>query len=121
MVYMDILCMYNRTILSLLERKVSLTYGYGIAAGFLYGAVVGTLKYIFIWKKLISQKEANDFANTFLIIGVMASFFINIGALLLIYFIREMIPFDFAATIISAAVGLSIFGRSFSIHKIMSR
>ncbi|MBQ2746936.1 MAG: hypothetical protein IJF28_00530 [Firmicutes bacterium] len=51
----------------------------------------------------------------------MASFFINIGALLLIYFVREMIPFDFAATIISAAVGLSIFGRSFSIHKIMSR
>ena len=95
-------------------------YIYGAIAGFIYGAVVGTLKYLLVWRRMLKAAVSNDKKEQrFIVTGMMASFFINIWSLIAVYLVRNIIPFDFAATIVAAAIALSIFGRSFSIGKVL--
>lgn len=95
-------------------------YILGAAAGILYGGSVGLLKYIFLWKKMTD--DACDAITTKMVyIRLIISYVANVAALLSTYFVRNIIPFDFAAFAIGTAVALSLAGKIFSIQKALQK
>lgn len=102
------------------EQKglMTLEYVWGAAAGLVYGGCVGFLKYIFLWRKLLNPKDNTPIKSTAIYGRMFISYFINLAALLAVYLLRDIMPFEFVSTAIGAAVGLSISGKIFSIQKI---
>ena len=83
-----------------------MTYVIGGLAGLIYGAVFGLLKRLVFPK----NTEPNGFMKqVYLYMGV--SMLINVVVLLSVYFLRHLWPYSFEATIIGAAVGLSVTGK----------
>ena len=96
-------------------------YAVSAAAGFLYGALAGTLKYWAIWRKIVQEGGRESFKNSRSYWRVSASWLVNIATLLLVFAVRKSLPLDFAVTAVSAAVGLSIFGRCFSLMAVLKK
>ena len=62
------------------------------------------------------------FKNSQVLGRMIASYIINAIVLLIVLFVRHLIePLSFEATIIAAAIGLSVIGKVYSIGKIYSK
>lgn len=97
-------------------------YIYGAIAGLAFGAVVGFLKYLFVWKPLY-RKAANPLINesgqkrdsaASIYIHYFISMAVNILALFLVYYFREELPFSYAAALVGTAAALSITSRLYT-------
>ena len=81
-------------------------YLIGAIAGLIYGGIVAFLKGRFLWKRSLESDTPEHLG------GVMAasalSFGINVLALALIFFLRRVLPFHWAAALIAAAVAVSV-------------
>lgn len=96
-------------------------YIISIAAGVIYGIVVGLLKYTLLWRKMLKASAESSFKTSAVTTRMIISYIVNIAALLLVYFIRNILPTDFTFTIIAAAIGISISGKFYSIHKVYNK
>lgn len=92
-------------------------YIISIFAGAIYGIGIGFLKYITLWKKMLNAPEETKFKSSAVTLRMIISYTVNIVTLLLVYFLRNVIPLDFTFVIIAAAIGLSLSGKIYSIHK----
>ena len=86
-----------------------MTYITGALAGAAFGSLVGYLKYIVLWKKILGSDKSIDMNALYRHIIISGS--INAAALFAVFLLRNIIPCDFTATIIAAAVALSIAGK----------
>lgn len=95
-------------------------YVIGAIAGAIFGGAVGAGKYFFLWRKLLNPKyePKTNFTATTIYIKMGASYIINILTLLIVFLLRDVMPFDFVAAIIATAIVLSISSRVFSINKV---
>ena len=81
-------------------------YLIGAIAGLIYGGIVAFLKGRFLWKRSLESDTPEHLG------GVMAasalSFGINVLAMALVFFLRRVLPFHWAAALIAAAVAVSV-------------
>jgi hypothetical protein len=90
-------------------------YVTGAVAGAVFGCLVGYLKYMFIWNKYAAAEDvaSGDYSGeaTKLYSRAFISYGVNIGALALVFFLRELYPFSWIACIIATAIALSVMNR----------
>ena len=90
----------------------------GVAAGLVYGFPVGFLKYICLWKTILKSDRELTSGALYGRMGI--SWVVNVAALLVVFIFRNIMPVNFAAAMIGAAVGLSISGKLAPIGDIVS-
>ena len=97
-------------------------YVYSTAAGLLYGALMGGLKYTALWRKiLIAGPETKITAKT-IYTRMPIDYGINVLTFVILFLVRNMImPLSFTVTAIAAAVSLSLVGRIFSVRRVFGR
>lgn len=97
-------------------------YVYGAIAGLGFGAIVGFLKYLFVWKPLYNKAinpQINEFGQkkdsaASIYIHYFISMAVNILALFLVYYFRRELPFSYAAVLVGTAAALSITSRLYT-------
>lgn len=89
----------------------------GAVAGLAYGFLVGYIKYAGLWKKVIKSKKELTMGALYLHMGI--GYAVNVVALLFVFLLRNIMPFNFMAAIIATAVGLSLSGKLAPIGEIM--
>jgi len=94
-----------------------LEYVWAALAGIVYGGIVGVCKYHFIWKSLLHPKDPDKLTNRQTYGRIFASYLVNVVTLLVVYFARNIIPFDFVVFAIATALALSLAGRGTSFRK----
>ena len=94
-------------------------YIWGALAGALYGGIVGLLKYLILWRGIFHPKDESKVTTKAVYTRMMISYVINVVTLVAVYFVRNIIPFDFVAFAVATAVGLSVSGKAFSIRKVV--
>ncbi|MFV0517311.1 MAG: hypothetical protein ACK5MV_07935 [Aminipila sp.] len=95
-------------------------YVLGILAGLIYGGLVGLFKYLFLWKRLLREKD-DTITMKMVTIRIMISYGTNILALVAVLFIKDLIPVDFIAFAVSTAIALSLSGKVLSMPKILEK
>ena len=87
-----------------------MTYVIGAIAGLIFGGVVGTLKNRFIWGEyLIKDDSFNEAAGLY---GrMLASNIVNVVTLVIVFFLRNIVPFDGIAFLIGTAVALTLMNK----------
>lgn len=93
-------------------------YFTGALAGAAYGMLVGYIKYSLLWKRVMKSDEKMTTGALYLHLGI--SYAINVVTLLLIFLFRNVMPCNFAAALIAAAVALSLAGKLAPIGEIMT-
>lgn len=89
-----------------------MTYVLGAALGAVIGAVAGFIKNRLIWVKYMnSETDPGREANR-LYTRMLASNLSNIAILVIVFFTRELQPFDAAAYIVGAALALVVMNRT---------
>lgn len=96
-------------------------YALAVVFGILYGGAVGVCKYLFLWRKALKTEEKWELTPGGMYSRMTASYAINVATLLLVYFLRNIIPFDFVIFAISTALALSLAGKAFSLQKVYKR
>lgn len=80
-----------------------------------YGFAAGLLKYVLLWRKVIRPNEnAEEVKTAGIFIRMGLSYVINVLILLVVFLLKDILPFDFTVAIIAAATGLVISGKVFS-------
>ncbi len=90
-----------------------MTYVIGAIAGLIFGGIVGALKNRFIWGDyLIKDDSFNEAAGLY---GrMLASNIANVVTLVVVFFLRNIVPFDGIAFLIATAVSLTIMNKVLS-------
>lgn len=86
-----------------------MNYVIAAIAGLAFGAGGGLIKYLLLWRPLLTNKK--DFNQKRLITIQIFSMLINIAILIGVFLLRKIWPYPFEITIISTAIGLSIISR----------
>ena len=94
------------------------TYAAGALAGLVYGFLVGFIKYVCLWKSTIKSDKKITSGNLYA--RMVISWIANFAALLLVFLLRNLLPFSFAAVLLAAAVGLSLSGKMAPMGEIVS-
>jgi hypothetical protein len=102
-------------------RNSFLEYIWAVILGILYGGFVGVCKYLFLWRKILHPKDDWELTTKRMYTRMFLSMAINTATLLLVYFVRNLLPVDFVTLAIATALALSLSGRAYSIHKIQSK
>lgn len=100
-----------------------MTYVIGAVAGVAFGALVAFLKNIFIWKKYgeFDASKGEDPARASEIYArSMVSFAVNVATLLVVFLLRDKLPFSFVACIIGTAAALATLNRIFARRQVKS-
>ena len=92
-------------------------YVLAVLTGIVFGGIVGVCKYLFIWKGLLHPKNPDALTNRQTYGRIFISYLVNVATLLTVYFVRNIIPFDFVAFAIATAFALSLAGRGASFRK----
>ena len=87
----------------------AMTYIIGALTGLAFGALIGFLKYLLLWRPLVMDKRALTAGR--LTTAQAISMAVSVAVLLVIFFLRHLWPYSFEATLIAAAVALSLMGR----------
>lgn len=93
-----------------------MTYVIGAIAGLVFGGIVGALKNRFIWGSYL-HRESEDAASGeagALYSRMLVSNIVNLVTLLIVFFLRNLVPFDGIALLIGTAVALTIMNRVLS-------
>ena len=98
-----------------------MTYVLGATAGALIGSLVGGLKYLLLWKKIMKAPEGVKFGMSQIYGRLTAGYVINAAALIGVYLVRNILPFSFTACVVATAIGLSISGKFFPMETLISR
>lgn len=91
-----------------------MTYVIGAIAGLVIGGVVGALKNRFIWGSYLYSEEFSSEAGA-LYGRMMASNVTNLITLIIVFLIRNIVPFDGTAFIIGTAVALTLMNKVLSV------
>ena len=81
----------------------------GAIIGLIYGGLIGLIKYVCLWKNVIKTEKELTMGVLYIRMGI--GYAVNILTLLLVFLIRNAIPLNFMATLLAAAVGLSLAGK----------
>lgn len=100
---------------------MTVNYVISCIVGIVYGALVGTLKYFILWHKILHAPADDQVSNSKVYGNMGISYLINIVSLLIILFLKDVMPFDFVATIAAAAITISFAGRFYPLTKIFKR
>ena len=94
----------------LLEGEYALNYVIGAVCGLAIGCAIGVLKNIFIWRGYTKEKDdGSGYANASQIYArALISYTVNILALIIVFLIRNVLPFSWVACIIALATGMAI-------------
>jgi len=99
-----------------------LIYVLSAAAGLVYGAAMGGLKYVMLWRKILNAEPAEEILARAIYVRMPIDYGINVLTFVILFLVRNIImPLDFTVSAIAAAVGLSLIGRMFSIKKVFGR
>lgn len=88
----------------------------GAIAGFIYGALIGLIKYAALWKNVVKTDREITTGVLYARLGI--GYAINIATLFLVFILRNVMPLHFGATLIAAAIGLSLAGKLAPISEI---
>ena len=89
--------------------ECDLTYVFGSIAGLIVGGLAGYLKNRFLWQKYMadsSSSEAGAGQAGGIYASSMISYAVNIVTLLLVFLVRNIVPFDDTAFLIGTAAAL---------------
>ncbi|MCR4962609.1 MAG: hypothetical protein K6B40_01855 [Firmicutes bacterium] len=95
-----------------------MTYGIGAAAGAVFGGAIGLIKYILLWRPIAKGLRTCDAKHIYG--NIMISMLIDAAVLMTVYFLRHVWPYSFTATIIGAALALSLSGKLFPLKEALS-
>ena len=96
-------------------------YALAVFCGVIYGGAIGVCKYLFLWRKVIKAKDDEVFKPGTIYVRMGISYAVNIIALLLIYLLRNTIPLNFVALLVSGAISLSLMSRTSSLVKVYGK
>lgn len=82
-----------------------MNYLIAIISGLAFGSVVAVLKHLLVWRPYAAGR-ADNLATRSIISSA-----VNVGALLVVFFMRDIWPYSFAVTLLAVAVGLSTAGK----------
>lgn len=87
-----------------------MTYVIGAIAGLVFGGIAGALKNRFIWGKYLIRDDAfNEAAGLY---GrMLASNIVNVVTLVIVFFLRNIVPFDGIAFLIGTAVAMTLMNK----------
>lgn len=93
-----------------------MTYVIGAIAGLVFGSIVGALKNRFIWGSYLHRKSEDAASGEAgaLYSRMLVSNIVNLVTLLIVFFLRNLVPFDGIALLIGTAVALTIMNRVLS-------
>lgn len=97
-----------------------LTYIAGAVAGLILGGVIGFLKNVFIWQRYLQKNAAADFDPSgagSLYARAFISYTVNILALVLAFFTRNLFPFDGIAFLVGTAAALAVMNKVMAIRQ----
>lgn len=88
-----------------------MTYVFGSIAGLIVGGLAGYLKNRFLWQKYMTADPPSDAAEASgeakgIYARSMISFAVNIGTLVLVFLVRDVVPFSETAFLIGTAAAL---------------
>lgn len=89
----------------------------GGVAGLVYGAAIGYVKYVALWKRTIKNKASISMSAVYRRMAI--SYVVNFVALLFVFLVRNMLPIDFMWPLIGAAISLSVSARFAPMHEVM--
>ena len=95
-----------------------MTYAIGIIAGLLFGVSVSLLKYLFLWRPIL--KGSRPCIGKYVYANMTISMLVNVITLLTVYFLRHIWPYSFEATIVSAALALSLMGKLYPLTDVFA-
>ena len=81
-------------------------YVIGVLVGLAFGALAGYIKYLLLWRGLV--KTEDDVDGTKLVSRMLISNLANVLILLIVFLVRNVMPFEFVSTILGTAIGLSV-------------
>lgn len=86
------------------------------------GAVIGLLKYLFLWRKFFADagKEEKGPQNAGVSWRYLVSMAVNAGVLLAVYLTRNTLPYDYIWFLLGLAIALSLSGRLYSIKRVLN-
>lgn len=90
-----------------------MTYVIGAAAGLIFGGAVGALKNRFIWGDYLHREDTSGEAGA-LYGRMFASNISNLITLIIVFFLRNIVPFDGIAFLIGTAVALTLMNKVLS-------
>ena len=85
------------------------SYIAGALAGAAYGSVIGYIKYAALWKRILKTNKKITTGVLYQHMGI--SYAINVVTLLIVFLLRDMLPWDFMTVMIASAVMLSLAGK----------
>lgn len=90
-----------------------MTYVIGAVVGLIFGGIVGALKNRFIWGSYL-YKEGTSSEASALYGRMITSNIVNLITLLIVFFLRNVVPFDGIAFLIGTAVALTLMNKVLS-------
>lgn len=90
-----------------------MTYVIGAIAGLVFGGIVGALKNRFIWGNYLLKENFDGEAGA-LYGRMLASNIANVVTLVIVFFLRNIVPFDGIAFLIGTAVALTLMNKVLS-------
>ena len=88
-----------------------MSYVLGAACGIVFGGAVGALKSLFIWHRYEKGGSSDDPYQTgagTIYARAMISYFVNILTLLAAFLLRNIVPFDGIAFLVTTALSLAV-------------
>jgi len=95
-----------------------MSYVWGALAGCAWGVVIGSVKYFLLATRLLRSEKISSANSLSVYFGL--SILVNIVALLLVFFLRKLLPFSIEATLIGTALALTLTSRLYPITKIIA-
>ena len=95
------------------------SYIMGALAGAAYGSAIGYIKYAALWKRILKSNKKIAIGVLYQHMGI--SYAINVVTLLIVFLLRDQLPWDFMAVMIAAAVMLSLTGKMAPVSEIVGR
>ncbi len=92
---------------------------FSIITGGVFGSIIGFLKYFFLWRPMLKGESQNPPESARIAGGYFISMLVNVLALLAVYLIRNKLPLDYIWLLIGVAVSLSLWGRLYSLKKLI--
>ena len=93
------------------------SYIAGALAGAAYGSVIGYIKYAALWKRILKGNKKISAGVLYRHMGVSYAF--NVVTILIVFLLRDLLPWDFMAVMIAAAVMLSLAGKLAPVSEIV--
>ncbi len=91
-----------------------MTYVAGAIAGLVFGGLAGHLKNRLIWKKYLQQSASDAICNnemTSVYGRALLSYAINVAVLVIVFLLRNIVPFNGIACLIGVAIALSVMNK----------